>query len=70
MLVNWFGFEGAASEGALPPSVRYAYYIGSACLLLSVFWTALSTREQAATGAPVTAQEYRTQVPHSVRPWP
>lgn len=52
MLVNWFGFEGAASEGALPPSVRYAYYIGSACLLLSVFWTALSTREKAATGAP------------------
>jgi len=50
MLVNWFGVAGTAGGGALPPSVRYAYYIGSACLLLSVLWTALSTREQPATG--------------------
>lgn len=51
MLVNWFGVAGTAGDGALPPSVRYAYYIGSACLLLSVLWTALSTRERPATGA-------------------
>lgn len=51
MLVNWFGVAGTADGGGLPPSVRYAYYIGSACLLLSVIWTALSTREQSATGA-------------------
>ena len=50
MLVNWFGVAGTAGGGALPPSVRYAYYIGSACLLLSVLWTALSTREQPAMG--------------------
>ncbi len=51
ILVNWFGVAGTAGGGALPPSVRYAYYIGSACLLLSVFWTALSTRERPAKGA-------------------
>ena len=45
-LVNWFGVSGTAAPGALPPAVRYAFYIGSACLLLSVFWTAASTRER------------------------
>jgi maltose/moltooligosaccharide transporter len=30
--------------------VRYAYYIGSACLLLSVLWTVAFTRERPATG--------------------
>lgn len=62
MLVNWFGVAGTAGEGALPPSVRYAYYIGSACLLLSVLWTALSTREQPATGA-VVAEDRPAVVP-------
>lgn len=52
VLVNWFGVAGAAGRGALPPAVRYAFYIGSACLLLSVFWTAVSTREQPAGAAP------------------
>ncbi len=65
MLVNWFGVAGTADGGALPPSVRYAYYIGSACLLLSVLWTALSTREQPATGG--VAMEDR---PVAVTPGP
>ena len=57
MLVNWFGVSGAAEPGVLPPAVRYAFYIGSACLLLSVFWTAASTRERPAVVAPATEDE-------------
>ncbi|SBV34007.1 Major Facilitator Superfamily transporter [uncultured Sphingopyxis sp.] len=54
MLVNWFGVSGAAEPGALPAAVRYAFYIGSACLLLSVFWTAALTHEQPARVAMVS----------------
>jgi len=46
VLVNWFGVSGAAEGSMLPPAVRYAFYIGSACLLLSVLWTVFLTRER------------------------
>lgn len=56
VLVNWFGVSGAAEGVLLPPAVRYAFYIGSACLLLSVLWTVLLTRERPlAVGARVEA---------------
>src|SRR3546814_2941423 len=57
MLVNWFSVSGAAEPGVLPPAVRYAFYIGSACLLLSVFWTAASTHERPAAVARATERE-------------
>lgn len=50
MLANWFGVAGTAAPGALPPALRYAFYIGSACLLISVLWTVAFTRERPATG--------------------
>jgi maltose/moltooligosaccharide transporter len=46
VLVNWFGVSGATEGVLLPPAVRYAFYIGSAFLLLSVLWTVLLTRER------------------------
>ncbi|WP_447758172.1 MFS transporter [Sphingopyxis fribergensis] len=49
VLVNWFGVSNEAVRGALPPAVRYAFYIGSACLLVSVLWTVAFTRERPAT---------------------
>lgn len=55
MLVNWFGVSGAAAPHALPVSVRYAFYIGSLCLLVSVLWTVVRTRERPATGEPPPA---------------
>ena len=58
MLVNWFGVSGVAAPHALPDSVRFAFYIGSVCLFVSVLWTVVSTREQQAAGAaPVLASE-------------
>ncbi len=53
VLVNWFGVSGSAPQGVLPAAVRYAFYIGSACLLLSVLWTAASTHERAASGGAI-----------------
>lgn len=50
MLVNWFGVSGNAVAGGLPPAVRYAFYIGSVCLLISVLWTVVSTHELPRTG--------------------
>ena len=34
-----------APAGQTPPSVRIAYYTGAACLLVSVLWTVVSSRE-------------------------
>ncbi|MBJ7437514.1 MAG: MFS transporter [Sphingopyxis sp.] len=58
MLVNWFGVSGTAAAGRLPAAVRYAFYIGSACLLVSVLWTVISTRElpRVSGGTPAVAE--------------
>lgn len=48
VLVNWFGVSGVGEAGGLPPSVRYAFYIGAACLLASMLWTVLTTPERPA----------------------
>lgn len=50
VLVHWFRVPGTAMQGVLSQAVRYAFYIGSACLLVSVLWTVAFTREQPATG--------------------
>ncbi|RDI97284.1 MFS transporter [Dyella solisilvae] len=44
-LLARFGVSNVAGEGAIPDTVRYAFYLGGAVLLLSVLWTVLSTRE-------------------------
>ena len=50
VLVHWFGVSGVATHDALPPSVRFAFYVGAACLLVSMFWTAATTRERIGAG--------------------
>lgn len=67
MLVNWFGVSGDALRGALPPSVRYAFYIGSACLLVSVCWTIIFTRERPVTVVPFTGTAPAMPGKHAVR---
>lgn len=39
------GVSNTAPEGAIPDTVKYAFYAGGAVLLGSVLWTVLSTRE-------------------------
>jgi maltose/moltooligosaccharide transporter len=46
MLAHWFGVAKVAPAGVLPPTVRIAFYIGAAFLLVAVFWTTATTRER------------------------
>jgi maltose/moltooligosaccharide transporter len=45
MLNNWAGVSNVAAPGEVPESVRLAFYVGAACLLVAVMWTVFSTRE-------------------------
>jgi maltose/moltooligosaccharide transporter len=45
ILSHWFGLSNTAAEGVVPPSVKYAFYLGGLILLLSVCWTTYSTKE-------------------------
>lgn len=45
LLTNLLNVENTASEGIIPPSVRYSFYIGAAALSLAVLWTVLRTKE-------------------------
>lgn len=45
ILNNWLDIANTAAHGQVPPSVAYSFYIGAAILLLSLLWSAYSTRE-------------------------
>ena len=45
MMTNFFGIENTAPEGQIPPSVKFAFYIGAAVFFLAVLYTVFSTRE-------------------------
>ena len=45
MLNNWFGVSNVAPAGAVPESVRLAFFVGAGALLLAVMWTVFTTRE-------------------------
>jgi maltose/moltooligosaccharide transporter len=44
-LLAKLGVSNVAGEGAIPDTVKYAFYLGGVVLLVSVLWTVLSTRE-------------------------
>jgi maltose/moltooligosaccharide transporter len=44
-LLARFGVANTAPEGAIPDTVKYAFYAGGAVLLGSVLWTVFTTRE-------------------------
>ena len=44
-LLNVAGVANTAPAGVIPPSVRYAFYIGAAAILIAVLWTVVTTRE-------------------------
>jgi len=39
------GVSNVAAAGEIPPSVRYAFYLGAALIFAAVLWTVLTTRE-------------------------
>ncbi len=45
MLTNWLHIANSAPKGHVPESVRIAYYVGAAGLMLAVLWTLVTTRE-------------------------
>jgi maltose/moltooligosaccharide transporter len=45
VLTDVFGVANTAAAGEVPPSVRLAFLIGAAALLVAVVWTVVSTRE-------------------------
>lgn len=45
VMTNWLGLSNVAPAGAIPETVRWAFYIGGAALLAAVAWTVLRSRE-------------------------
>jgi len=45
LLSNWFGVSRTSTSGAIPDSVKYAFYIGGSIFLLAVLYTVFTTRE-------------------------
>jgi maltose/moltooligosaccharide transporter len=45
MLTNWLGISNTAAEGAIPPSVRYSFYVGGAVFIAAVAWTVFRVKE-------------------------
>jgi maltose/moltooligosaccharide transporter len=45
MMTNWFGISNIASEGEIPQSVKFAFYIGGAIFFLAVLYTVITTKE-------------------------
>ncbi len=45
ILTNVFGVANTAPEGVIPPSVRWAFYLGAVAFFGAVLWTVLKSRE-------------------------
>lgn len=45
MMANWFGVARTSSTGAIPDSVKYAFYIGGSIFFVSVLYTILTSKE-------------------------
>ena len=45
VLTNWFGVSNTADAGIVPQSVKLAFYIGAAVLLICVMYTVFTTKE-------------------------
>lgn len=45
VLAEYFHVDKIAAAGQIPLNVKYAFYIGAVLLLITIFWTVLTTRE-------------------------
>ncbi len=45
IMTNWFGISNIATQGSIPDSVKYSFYIGGVVFFLAVLWTVLKTKE-------------------------
>jgi maltose/moltooligosaccharide transporter len=44
-MANWFGIANTATEGIIPPSVKWSFYIGGIVFISAVVWTVFSSKE-------------------------
>ncbi|GAB2944713.1 hypothetical protein GCM10027048_07020 [Hymenobacter coalescens] len=45
VFTNWLGMSNTAPAGEIPPSVKWAFYVGAAAFFLSVLYTVLTSTE-------------------------
>lgn len=45
IFTNWFGISNTTSEGIIPDSVKYSFYIGGVVFLAAVMWTVFTSKE-------------------------
>ncbi|MFT6214575.1 MAG: maltose/moltooligosaccharide transporter [Roseivirga sp.] len=45
IFTNWLGIANTAPDGQIPPSVKYAFYLGGAMYFITVLWTVFTTTE-------------------------
>jgi maltose/moltooligosaccharide transporter len=45
ILTNWFDVPNTAPAGEIPPSVKWAFYLGGVVFFLAVLWTVIKTKE-------------------------
>jgi maltose/moltooligosaccharide transporter len=45
ILTNWLKIPNTADPGLIPPSVRWAFYVGGVIFISAVLWTIFSTKE-------------------------
>ncbi|MCK5821597.1 MAG: MFS transporter [Bacteroidales bacterium] len=42
---HWLGLDNTAAEGIIPPSVKWAFYVGAAVFISAVLWTVIRSKE-------------------------
>ncbi len=45
IFTNWFGIDNTAPEGIIPPSVKWAFYVGAFFFITTVLWTVIKSKE-------------------------
>lgn len=66
-LLTQAGVANTAAVGTIPPTVRYAFYLGAAALLLSVLWTVVTTREYSPAQLAAFGEETADRGPPATR---
>ncbi len=45
VFTNWLGISNTAPEGEIPPSVKWAFYVGAFFFITTVLWTVIRSKE-------------------------
>lgn len=62
-LAKWGNVSKVAPEGIVPDNVKYSFYIGAVVLLITIFWTIITTKEY-----PPTEEELKEKEAEKILP--